>query len=297
MSGFRHLPKGGDPMTPGPSGPLPANGAGQSARRIALCGHLGEFIQGRLGPSGPVALMTLPCPALQLHGLWRPGPFALFQPGRPVLTRAQAAGLLRALDLPVMGHFTLRAQMPLGGGAGSSTAALVAVARLAGHPEGAAQALAEAAIAIEGASDPLMFSQPASLLWASRQGRILAALPPLPRMEVLGGFFGPARRTDPGDSDFSDISDLAEALPLAMRSAAALAELARQSARRALAARATGPDPTEDLARSLGALGYAIGHTGPARALIFAPGTLPPHSRALLREAGLRQLVQFHLGP
>ncbi len=68
-------------------------------------------------------------------------------------------------------------------------------------------------------------------------------------------------------------------------------------AAKALAARATGPDPTEDLARSLGALGYAIGHTGPARALIFAPGTLPPHSRALLREAGLRQLVQFHLGP
>ena len=274
------------------------NSAGQGMalgqpRRIQVPGHLGEVLQGRLGPQGPVVLLTLPCPALRMVGQWRAGKFKLHQPGRAVLTMAQVAGLLRALDLPVRGQFTLRAQMPPGGGAGSSTAALVAVARLAGHPVAAARDLALACIAVEGASDPLMFKASAGLLWASRQGRILRNLPPLPRMEVLGGFFGPMRRTDPADSRFADVTDLAEALPQALGSTAALAELARESARRALALRGVAPDPTDQLARDLGALGYAIGHTGPARALIFAPGGVPPRAKALLHEAGFRQLVQF----
>ena len=153
-----------------------------------------------------------------------------------------------------------------------------------------------------------MFPASAGLLWASRQGRILRSLPPLPGIEVLGGFFGPMRRTDPADSRFADVSDLADALPRALRSAAALAELSGESARRALALRGAqslkggqsvqqgGADPTCQLARDLGALGYAIGHTGPARALIFAPGCVPAHAKALLLEAGFRQLVQFRPG-
>ena len=288
-------------------------GAGQGMtlappRRIQVPGHLGELMQGRLGPQGPVVLLTLPCPALRMVGQWRTGEFALHQPGPTIVSRAQVMGLLRALDLPVRGQFTLRAQMPPGGGAGSSTAALVAVARLAGHPAAAARDLALACIAVEGASDPLMFPASAGLLWASRQGRILRSLPPLPGIEVLGGFFGPMRRTDPADSRFADVSDLADALPRALRSAAALAELSGESARRALALRGAqslkggqsvqqgGADPTCQLARDLGALGYAIGHTGPARALIFAPGCVPAHAKALLLEAGFRQLVQFRPG-
>lgn len=101
------------------------------------------------------------------------------------------------------------------------------------------------------------------------------------------------RRTDPADSRFADNFDLAEALPQALRSAAALAELARESARRALAMRAGAPDPTDQLARDPGAPGDAIGHTGPARALIFAPGSVPPHAKALLHGAGFRQMIRF----
>lgn len=265
-------------------------------RRISVPGHLGEFVQGRLGPTGPIALLTLPCPALRLQGLWRPGSFGISQPGGAIVTPAQAAGLLRQLRLPVQGHFTLRAQMPLGGGAGSSTAALVAIARLAGHPKSGAPALAQASVLIEGASDPLMFDAPAGLLWASRQARILQVLPPLPGMQVLGGFFGAVARTDPTDQDFPDIADLAARLPAAMRNAAALADLAAESARRSLQKRGSSPDPTADLARDFGALGYAIGHTGPARALLFAPGTVPAHAKSALIEAGFRQLVSFSLG-
>lgn len=260
---------------------------------VAIAGHLGEILQGRIGPGGPVALLTLPCPVLRMQGLWRPGAFDLHQPGRPVLTRAQVRAMLRALGLPVRGRFTLRSEMPLGGGAGSSTAALIAIARLAGHPPGQIAALARAALVVEGASDPLMLAQPGRALWASRQGRVLASLPPLPRFDVIGGFLGPARRTDPADSDFPDVADLAEALPAAMRSAADLAAIASESARRTLGRR-TGL--MEDLARDLGALGFAIGHTGPARALLFAPGNVPAHAGAKLREAGLRQVLRFRAG-
>ncbi|BAJ82867.1 BluE protein (plasmid) [Acidiphilium multivorum AIU301] len=28
---------------------------------IAVLGHFGEFLQGRIGPGGPVALVTVPC--------------------------------------------------------------------------------------------------------------------------------------------------------------------------------------------------------------------------------------------
>jgi len=33
-------------------------------RSVRISGHFGELLQGRLGPQGPVALITLPCPVL-----------------------------------------------------------------------------------------------------------------------------------------------------------------------------------------------------------------------------------------
>jgi hypothetical protein len=51
-----------------------------------------------------------------------------------------------------------------------------------------------------------------------------------------------------------------------------------------------------DLARDLGALGYARAHTGPARALIFAPGKVPNGAGAALKEAGLRDVLHFRTG-
>jgi hypothetical protein len=51
-----------------------------------------------------------------------------------------------------------------------------------------------------------------------------------------------------------------------------------------------------DLARELGALGYARAHTGPARALIFAPGKVPGGAGAALQEAGLRDVLRFRTG-
>jgi hypothetical protein len=184
------------------------------------------------------------------------------------------------------GHIALRLPYPPGLGTGMSTAGLLAVARLASGPH-RPEALARACLAAEGASDPLMFPDPATLLWAPRRGKVLAALPPQPQADLLAGFWGPPRPTRPTDQDYDDISDLVALWqrggPLAER-----AELAGESARRCLARRGPVGDPTAQLARDLGALGWAMSHSGAARALIFAPGQVPALGLALLREAGLR---------
>ena len=242
-----------------------------------------------------MALISLPCPSLQVWGGWRPGPFALHQPGVRVVPPERVRNLLQNLQLPVTGAFCLRSGMPAGGGAGSSTAALVALARLAGW-RGDTSVLAKACIAAEGASDSLMFAAPERLLWASRKGHVLSSFPALPRMIVLGGFWGAGQRTDAKDMNFPDISDLVQAWPAACASAARVAELALESARRCLALRGPTGDPTQDLARDMRALGAAIAHTGSARAFLFAPGTDTTRHRARLVAAGLTGITQFHLG-
>lgn len=261
---------------------------------ITVAGHFGELIQGRLGPQGPVALVTLPCPAVAARARHIPGPFALHQPGPRVLSPREAARFLRSLGAASSGRFILRLDMPAGGGAGASTAARVALARAAGFDDPAE--IARACLTSEGAVDPLMLATPGRLLWASRAGRVLARLPAPPRMEILGGFFGPMRRTDPADARFPDIVDLAAAWPAACESLPEAAALASESARRTLALRGPAGDPVEALARRLGAMGFIIAHTGAARGLVFAPGTVPEAAPAALREAGLRHILHFRTG-
>jgi uncharacterized protein involved in propanediol utilization len=268
-----------------------------SATRTAVAGHLGELLQGRMGAGGPLVLVTLPCAGLRVTATRRPARgLHVYSPDR-LLSPARARLFLTAMGRPARGRFTFRADMPAGGGAGASTAALVALARLAA-PQAEAADLARACLAVEGATDPLMFARPERLLWASRRTEALELLPALPRFEVLGGFFGPHRRTDPRDQGFPDISDL---LPPWRQAAAAgdlpaLARLASLSARRTLALRGPGGDPTEGLARRLGALGYVIAHTGSARGLIFAPGDVPADGAETLRNAGLTQVLRFSAG-
>lgn len=208
-------------------------------------------------------------------------------------TPDQARRLLARLGLRLPGRVILRAEMPPGGGAGSSTAALVALARLAGF-DGPPETLARACVAVEGATDPLMFPASERRLWASRIGETLAMLPELPRFEVLGGFFGPPQRTRPGDDGFPDISDLVADWP--GTDLGSMTALVSDSAARTLRLRGDGDDPTARLARDTGALGWLIAHTGSARGLIFAPRSVPADAPARLRAAGLRGIVQFRAG-
>ncbi|MDB5659022.1 MAG: hypothetical protein JWS10_1637 [Cypionkella sp.] len=267
---------------------------------VRVAGHFGELLQGRLGANGPVALVTLPCAALTVTARGYAGVgLSVHGAGQRLLVPARAQKLLDLLGLRLQGRLVLRATMPAGGGAGASTATLVAVAKLAGW-QGPPDLLAQACIAVEGASDPLMFAAAETRLWASRLGETVAHLPALPAFEVIGGFYGPMKRTDPADDNFADIADLIPAWSAASqaRNLPALADIASTSARRCLQLRdqTAVQDPIWSLAPQLGALGCVIAHTGAARGLIFAPGQVPAGARGCLQQAGLRCVVQFRAG-
>ena len=253
-------------------------------------GHFGEWMQGRLGPDGPVALVTLACPALGVAASGSgPGIDRLF-------SRRAVAGFARALGLGPVEWPGLDPDMPMGAGAGASTACLVASARAAGW-DGDSLALARACLDVEGATDPLMYPAPDRLLWASRLARVIEEMPPPPACEIVGGYLGAPLRTDSQDVDFPDIADLVPFWrgAVARGDLAAVAGIATESARRCTARR--GPDdPMEALARDLGALGYTRAHTGTARALIFAPGKVPDGAPAALRKAGLTGVLSFETG-
>ncbi|NDK33726.1 propanediol utilization protein [Rhodovulum sulfidophilum] len=261
-----------------------------------VAGHFGEFLQGRLGVDGPLALVTVPCQALELRAARHPGRIpGLWQGKRPVLSHAQFMTLAARLGTRP-GRMRLHAGMPPGGGAGASTAALLAAIRCLARHALSPEEEAALCLSLEGATDPLMHPAPGRLLWAPRAARVLGRLPPEPAFEVVGGFCGKGQRTDPADTAFADISDLVEAWR-ATPDPAGRARLATESARRCHALRG-GPDPAPllELGRSLGALGLVAAHTGAAQGLLFAPGTAPPGTEAALRAAGLGQVLRFRTG-
>lgn len=254
-------------------------------KHVTVSGHFGEWIQGRYGPSGPVALITLACSPLRVTA---PSEHAL------PFTADQLARFARDLGLDALPGATRN--FALGIGAGGSTATLVAAARAAGY-DGTPERLARACIAIEGATDPLMFDTPDQHLWASRSGEVLRKMPAPPRAAILGGLWGAPLFTDAQDDAFDDVSELADdwADATEARDLPRAAAIASDSARRCTARR--GPcDPMADLARDLGALGMVRAHTGSARGLIFAPGAIPSHGVAALREAGLETVFSFETG-
>lgn len=280
-------------------------------RPVTVKCHFGEWWQGRIGPDGPdgpVALVTLVCPVLQV-----------IAPGDDPLPFGddQLAHFFRQLGLgparvggaapvapgsppeDIFGKRTLQGvsrNFPLGVGAGGSTATLVALALAAGY-DGPPETLARACVAVEGASDPLMFPAPDRLIWASRRGQVLRDLAAPPRAEVLGGLWGAPLRTEAEDADFDDVTDLATDWMLATERGdlASLAAIASESARLCTARRGPG-DPMADLARDLNALGVIRAHTGSARGLVFAPGEVPAQGAAALQEAGLTEVLRFGTG-
>ena len=232
-------------------------------------GHFGEWMQGRLGPDGPVALVTLACPAL---GVVAPGS----GPGIDRLFPPRAvAGFARALGLGAVAGRGLTPTCRWARGPGPRPPVWW---RARGRRDGTATplALARACLDVEGATDPLMYPAPDRLLWAPREARVIEEMPPPPPCEIVGGYWGAPLRTDPQMMIFPDIADLVPFWrgAVARGDLAAVAGIATESARRCTARR--GPDdPMEALARDLGALGHTRAHTGTARALIFAPGKVP----------------------
>ena len=296
-------------MNQNPRHPVNPNPAPRAEPRRApqpavaeVAGHFGELVQGRLGPGGPVALITLPCPVLVTRVGYAPDTGALTA-DEPVSAKARAAARLTLAEIGAGGwggRLSIARPAAPGLGLGSSTAetlgAVRAVARAFGlrlPPE------REAALclAAEGAIDPLMW--PAPVLLASREGRVIEPLPALPAMRIVGGIAGPPAATDPADAGFPDLAPLFAEATAAIH-AGDLARLARAAGHSAETIQARNPSPAwaalADLARRTGALGTVASHTGPAIGMILAPDTAADPA-ADLAALGLAQIVDYRLPP
>lgn len=294
----QNLPRSVNP-NPGPGPQADPRRAPQPAV-AEIAGHLGELAQGRLGPCGPVALVTLPCPPLLTRVGYVPaaGPLGSVE---LVSAKARAAARLTLADIGAEGwggSLSIGRPAAPGLGLGSSTAetlgAVRAIARAFGLrlPREREAALC---LAAEGAVDPLMWDDP--VLFASREGRVIDSLPPLPAMRIVGGVAGPPSQTDPVDDGFPVFSEVFTELAAALRAADAVA-LARVASHSAEANQARNPNPAWEpvraLARRHGALGVAVSHTGPAIALILSPDNAADLA-ADLAALGLDPLLDYRI--
>ena len=267
-------------------------------RMARASGHFGEWLQGRIGPKGPIALISVQCPVFWAQVSYASGDAFQYTDPLPALSSDRAMALLSALSLPVQGSISGRTNIEAGAGLGASTSSLLALAKALIkrdiHPEDLAKIL----VAIEGASDPLMFPDFDRLLWASREARVVNHFPAPPQFEVIGGCWGAPSETDPRDQNFPDIADLVEAWRPAITASdrEKTAAIATESFRRTTAIRNRSVEPTEDLARDLGALGVIRAHTGSARGFLFEPGRAPSTGLHQLQEAGYSPPVTFLTG-
>lgn len=263
-------------------------------KAVTIHGHFGEWLQGRLGPNGPVCLVTLPCDAFSVQA--RSG--SICDSPLPFDTERLVAFASR-LGLKVDDWPSLTYDMPIGAGTGASTAALVALAQAAGF-KGTPQTLAAACLTVEGATDPIMMPAPDQVLWASRQACVLRKMPPPAACTILGGFWGSPVKTQPDDHKFADITDLVDAWKQATANSdvSSTAAIATEAATRSHIWRdpALSADPMPDLCRDLGAMGFVRAHTGSARGLVFERGGVPDHGESALREAGLSSTLIFDAG-
>lgn len=256
---------------------------------VRVYGHLGELLQGRMGQGGPVALITLPSPALFLELLSA-------DTAEHFLSTEQVKAVQQHCGRTEPAPFRLRTAMPIGAGAGASTAALLAIYR-AFSPAPSLDDFSRMALALEGASDPLHVPEPERVLWASREGRVLAHLPPLPGLRIVGGFDGPGERTDPQDMNFPDIADLVAAWPAACESAAKIGDLVTRCSQRSMALRnRPGFESLSAIAERYGALGVSIAHTGSARGFLMRPEEDPAPLMAELTAVNFTYVHSFLIG-
>ncbi len=283
---------------------LPVNGKGTTPlqARARVAGHFGELVQGRLRPDGPLALVTLPCARLVSGALYSPAR------GDLEITRQPSGKVRRAAELALAqfagpdwgGTLTIESEVRPGAGTGSSTAEVLGTIRVVAQAFGASPGPDEEAhlcLKAEGAVDPLMY--PGPVIFASREARVIDALPPLPALRVVGGLAGPGQPTEPEDQDFPDMAQafarLAEGLETG--NLQTIASAARMSAE---ANQTRNPNPfwgtVVRLGREHGALGPVVSHTGSAIGVLLPPNRDGEGLRAALAAEGLSQVIDFPIG-
>ena len=254
--------------------------------RIAKAnGHFGEWMQGRLGENGLIGLISVQCPLFWVRANYTESSDLHYDDSLPSLPRDFLVELFTALKRAPQGHVRLTSNMQFGAGLGASTASSLA-------------ALAQAIISVEGASDPIMYPEFDQLLWASREAKILDKFASPPPFEILGAMWGDPKRTDPADNNFPDISDLIPSWRDATEAQdhTKVADLSTESAKRTSELRGADADPSETVAKDLGAIGIIRAHTGSARGFLFKPNDTPQSGLNLLTEAGYSGAATFKTG-
>ena len=269
----------------------------ENPRTQRVAGHFGELLQGRMGPDGPVVLVTLPCPVLETQVRWTLGGAFRVVGQETEMARGLATDLIAEWDLAPAGQLEVTRPAATGTGAGSSTAELLATLRVMAARAGRSLGPDEEAARchrVEGAIDPLMY--PGNVLFASRTPAVVETLPPLPPFQVVGGFAGPGQRTDPQDHDFPDMTHAVAQLKagLATGDVRQIAEAARISAE---ANQARNPNPAWDelvtVGQDAGALGPVVSHTGSAIGLILSEDMDPAPLKRELTIIGLTGVISF----
>ena len=263
-----------------------------------MTGHFGEWLQGRLGPDGPLALISVPCPLFHCDAMVEDAEVTSFQGHGIALNADQMETLLGRLDVSLPKRITVQSTIPVRAGLGASTASILSVIKALSGDTLSVDQTARICVEIEGATDPLMFDQFEGLLWASRSATLIERLPAPPKFEIGGGRWGQGLATDATDLKFPDIADLVVSWrdAVAHGSHEKIASLATESADRTTTLRGPQDDPSQEIARELGALGYVRAHTGSARGFLFSPDQAPANALTRLAEAGLTNTCKFLTG-
>jgi uncharacterized protein involved in propanediol utilization len=263
-----------------------------------VSGHFGEWLQGRLGPNGPLALISVPCPLFHCDVTVEDAEVTSFQGHGITLKADQIEALFGCIDVLSPKRITVNSSIPVRAGLGASTASILGVLRALTNDALFVEKTAEICVTVEGATDPLMHDQFDRLLWASRSATLVERLPAPPQYEFVGGLWGEGQATDPADLNFPDISDLVDDWRRAVESSAheKVAALATESAIRTTERRGPKGDPSQEIAREIGAMGYVRAHTGSARGFLFLPDQAPASVLTQLAEAGYTNTCRFVTG-
>lgn len=281
--------------------------------------HHGEILQGMyVDADGRLhrGLISLICDAMESQAAYRPSIENILRVDPPWKTKAKRAGEL-TLDHLNNGYrgglLTIKSNIPLGWGLGSSTSDVTSTIRAVASAFGQtlpSKAIAELAVRAEVASDPLMFGDRA-VLFAHREGNVIEdfgwRLPPL---DVLGfntdangnGIDTIAYR--PARYEWRDIEAFRAMIGLMRRAVQSQAShlVGRVASASARINQRYLPKPyfdkLEKRADDVGALGVQVAHSGTVAGFLFDPRDpdTPQRvesSKALLAEMGFRLTWHF----
>ena len=265
------------------------------SKNVIVNGHFGEFIQGKLGVTEPLVLVTIPSRFYKVQVTYRKGSFGVVQNGTSFYDRSVVSELAKLANVRLKGRITICLSMPEACGLGSSTATRVGILR-AISPSISVNSIVSICLKHERALDPIMYKSPERLLWAPREGKIVEKLPRLPEISCIGGLFGSPLKTNPLDNNFPIIKDLVDKWKQKNMTDKNFAEICAESSERTIRIKKLHDDPTRQIAKEIGALGFSIAHTGNARNFIFPNESIPSNAEKILSSYGFKNVHRFSLG-